>query len=145
MLHGDLSNQVGYTFGFRCEDFLIRFKDRTPFDKVYNALFDKVKRAEVNEEVYSFMEFIYRETEYTVDLIVERKNYTQSLKGLLDEMPFNRVVLIEKPTQITTRLMLGDLTYYVDDDEERRRLINSPHTRSLLELTQEIRRRRNNS
>ena len=142
MKHGELSNTVGYSFGFRCEDFLIHFKDTTLLDKAFNALFDKAKRAEVNEEVLSFMEYLYRNTEYTVDLIVDRENYTPELKKLLDEMPFNRVVLVDKPSQITTRLMIGDLTYYVDDSAERRSLVNSPHTRTLSELAREIKRKR---
>lgn len=142
MKHGELSNTVGYSFGFRCEDFLIHFKDTTLLDKAFNALFDKAKRAEVNEEVLSFMEYLYRNTEYTVDLVVDRENYTPELKKLLDDMPFNRVVLVDKPSQITTRLMIGDLTYYVDDSAERRSLVNSPHTRTLHELAQEIKRKR---
>ena len=142
MKHGELSNTVGYSFGFRCEDFLIHFKDTTLLDKAFNALFDKAKRAEVNEEVLSFMEYLYRNTEYTVDLVVDRENYTPELKKLLDDMPFNRVVLVDKPSQITTRLMIGDLTYYVDDSAERRSLVNSQHTRTLHELAQEIKRKR---
>ena len=142
MKHGELSNTVGYSFGFRCEDFLIHFKESTLLDKAFNALFDKARRAEVNEEVLSFMEYLYRNTEYTVDLVVDRENYTPELKKLLDDMPFNRIVLEDKPSQITTRLMIGDLTYYVDDSDERRSLVNSPHTRTLRELAQEIKRKR---
>lgn len=142
MKHGELSNTVGYSFGFRCEDFLIHFKESTLLDKAFNALFDKARRAEVNEEVLSFMEYLYRNTEYTVDLVVDRENYTPELKKLLDDMPFNRVVLVDKLSQITTRLMIGDLTYYVDDNDERRSLVNSPHTRTLRELAQEIKRKR---
>lgn len=139
MKNGELSNTVGYSFGFRCEDFLIHFKTTSIFDKAYNALFDKTKRAEVNEEVCSIMEYLYRNTEYTVDVIVERKNYTSHMMELLDELPFNRVVLIDTLSQVTTRLMIGDLTYYVDDDPIRRSLVNSPHTRSIDELMREIR------
>lgn len=142
MKHGELSNTVGYSFGFRCEDFLIHFKESTLLDKAFNALFDKARRAEVNEEVLSFMEYLYRNTEYTVDLVVDRENYTPELRKLLDDMPFNRVVLVDKLSQITTRLMIGDLTYYVDDSDERRSLVNSPHTRTLRELAQEIKRKR---
>lgn len=142
MKHGELSNTVGYSFGFRCEDFLIHFKETTLLDKAFNALFDKAKRAEVNEEVLSFMEFLYRNTEYTVDIVIDRNNYTPQMKKLLDDMPFNRVVLVDKPSQITTRLMIGDLTYYIDDDPYRRGLVNSPHTRTLKELAREIKRKR---
>ena len=139
MKNGELSNTIGYSFGFRCEDFLIHFKTTSIVDKAYNALFDKTKRAEVNEEVCSIMEYLYRNTEYTVDVIVERKNYTSHMKELLDELPFNRVVLIDDLSQVTTRLMIGDLTYYIDDDPSRRSLVNSPHTRSIDELMREVR------
>ena len=139
MKNGELSNTIGYSFGFRCEDFLIHFKTTSILDKAYNALFDKTKRAEVNEEVCSIMEYLYRNTEYTVDVIVERKNYTSHMKELLDELPFNRVVLIDDLSQVTTRLMIGDLTYYIDDDPSRRSLVNSPHTRSIDELMREVR------
>ena len=82
MKHGELSNTVGYSFGFRCEDFLVHFKDATLVDKALNALFDKAKRAEVNEEVCSIMEYLYRNTEYTVDVVVDRENYTEAMKEL---------------------------------------------------------------
>lgn len=140
MLNNDMSNEVAYSFGFRCEDFLIHFKDTTLIDKALNTLFDKASRAEVDEEVSSFMEYIYRNTPYTVDLIVDRDNYTPAMKTLLSDLPFNRVVLVDKPSQITSRLMVGDLTYYVDDNAERRSLVNSPHAKTLKELTQELRK-----
>lgn len=142
MKHGDISNTTGYTFGFRCENFLIRYKDATVFDKVYNALFDRAKRAEVNEEVFAVMEHIYRNTEYTVDLVINEDNYTQALRQVIDNMPFNRVVLVSKPTQITSRLNVGDLTYYVDDNAEYRALVNSEYAVSLDELRRVVRKGR---
>lgn len=142
MKYGDISNTVGYTFGFRCEDFLIHYKTSTLLDKLHNMLFDKASLAEVDEEVFSAMEYIYRETEYTVDVVVEEKNYTDALKGLLDSLPFNRVVLISKPTQITSRLIVGDLTYYVDDDDYRRSLVNNQYAITLADLRQILRRRK---
>lgn len=141
MKHGEIANTVGYSFGFRCEDFLIHYRDETLFDKAFNALFDRARRATVNEEVLSIMEYLYRNTEYTVDLVIDRSNYTPALKEILDELPFNRIVFVDKPSQITSRLLVGDLTYYVDDDTMRRSLVNSPHVRSLEELMRELKRK----
>lgn len=140
MKNGDLANQVSYTIGFRCVDFLIKYRESTFKDRVMNAFMGKVKRAEVFEPVRSTMEYLYRQTEYNVDLIVENKDYTQDLKLLLDDLPFNRIVLIDKPSQITQRLLIGDLTLYVDDDEYRRSLVNNKYAIPLSELSQHIKR-----
>ena len=141
MKSGDLSNQAGFTIGFRCVDLLVKYKESTFTDKVLNAFMGKTKRAEIDETVRSFMEHLYRNTEYNVDLIIEREDYTDDLKRLLDDMPFNRVVLVDKLSQISTRLLVGDLTLYVDDDDYRRSLVNSQYAISFSQLNDYIRRR----
>lgn len=143
MKNGDLSNQVGFTIGFRCVDFLVEYRESTFTDKVLNAILGKTKRAEVNEPVRSYMEYLYRQTEYNVDLIIENKDYTEELKQLIDNMPFNRVVLIDKLSQVSTRLLTGDLSIYVDDDDYRRSLVNSQYAISFAQLNDYIKRRAN--
>lgn len=145
MIHGDLANTAGVTIGFRCVDFLVKYKDNTFKDKVLNTVLGKTKRAEVDETVRSYMEHLYRNTEYNVDLIIEEKDYKEDLKRLVDEMPFNRVVLIHKLSEVSSRLLVGDLTYYVDDDDYRRSLVNSKYAVSLHQLNEYIRRRGNNA
>lgn len=141
MKNGDLSNQAGFTIGFRCVDFLVKYKESTFTDKVLNAVFGKTKRAEIDESVRSFMEHLYRNTEYNVDLIIENKDYTEELKLLVDNLPFNRVVLIDKLTQVSQRLLIGDLSIYVDDDDYRRSLVNSQYAISFAQLNDYIKRR----
>ena len=141
MRGGDLSNQAGFTIGFRCVDFLVKYKESTFTDKVLNAFMGKIKRAEIDESVRSFMEHLYRNTEYNVDLVIEKKDYTEELKRIVDEMPFNRVVLVDKLSQISTRLLVGDLTLYVDDDDYRRSLVNSQYAVSFAQLNDYIKRR----
>lgn len=141
MKNGDLSNQAGYTIGFRCVDFLVKYKESTFTDKVLNAVLGKTKRAEIDESVRSFMEHLYRNTEYNVDLIIETKDYTEELKRLVDNLPFNRVVLIDKLSQVSQRLLIGDLTIYVDDDDYRRSLVNSQYAISFAQLNDYIKRR----
>lgn len=141
MKSGDLSNQAGFTIGFRCVDFLVKYKESTFTDKILNAILGKTKRAEIDESVRSYMEYLYRNTDYNVDLIIEKKDYTEELKRLVDDMPFNRVVLVDKLSQISTRLLVGDLSLYVDDDDYRRSLVNSPYAISFSQLNDYIKRR----
>ena len=141
MKSGDLSNQAGFTIGFRCVDFLVKYKESTFTDKILNAVLGKTKRAEIDESVRSYMEYLYRNTDYNVDLIIEKKDYTEELKRLVDDMPFNRVVLVDKLSQISTRLLVGDLSLYIDDDDYRRSLVNSQYAISFSQLNDYIRRR----
>lgn len=143
MKNGDLSNHAGFTIGFRCVDFLVKYKESTFTDKVLNAVLGKTKRAEIDESVRSFMEYLYRQTEYNVDLVIENKDYTEELKQLVDNLPFNRVVLIDKLSQVSTRLLTGDLSIYVDDDDYRRSLVNSQYAISFSQLNDYIKRRAN--
>ena len=143
MRNGDLSNQAGFTIGFRCVDFLVKYKESTFTDKILNAVLGKTKRAEIDESVRSFMEYLYRNTEYNVDLIIENKEYTEELKQLVDNLPFNRVVLIDKLSQVSQRLLVGDLSIYVDDDDYRRSLVNSQYAISFSQLNNYIKRRAN--
>lgn len=133
MKNGDLANSMSITFAFRCEDFLIRYKDDTPFDKVANFVRGKENRAYIDPVVAKVVEFIFRQTEYTADVVIQKENYIK-LKHLLDNLPFNRVVEITKPPQVTSRLMMGDITYYVDNDLDRLSLINSEFAITLDEV-----------
>lgn len=139
MLHGDLSNKVKATFGFMCEDFLIKYKDTTFADKVMNTLFGKTKRAEIDPIVVSSMEYTYRQTEYNVDLIVKEDSYTNGLKDIIKDLPFCRVVLYNKYSQITSRLLTGDLTYVVDSVESRMGLLNNSHVITLAQFNNLVR------
>ena len=125
MKSGDLSNQAGFTIGFRCVDFLVKYKESTFTDKVLNAFMGKIKRAEIDETVRSFMEHLYRNTEYNVDLIIEKKDYTEELKRLVDDMPFNRVVLVDKLSQISTIILifLLSLEAFLPSHEEQAYLL----------------------
>ena len=132
MKHGDLSNVVGYTFGFRVDDFLVQTREDSTIDKVANLIKGKYRRAQLNEDVARMLEYIYRRTEFTADLVADETLYPK-MRHLIEELPFNRVILINKPSHITSRLLVGDITYYVDDDKDRLSLINSSYAVTLAE------------
>ncbi len=142
MKHGDLSNLTGLAIAFRCEDFLIKYKESSLADKVLNAVIGKAKRAEIDDRVLKAMEYLYRNTEYSVDLVVQNYKYTEDLKRVLQDLPFNRVILIDRPSQISSRLLVGDIAYYLDDNESRRSLVNSKFCMSLDEFWGMVRKGR---
>lgn len=134
MKHGDIANHVGITVGFRCEDFLIKFKKSSLIDRVLNRILGEYKRVEIDQTVSSLMEHLYRNTDMNVDLIVMKDKYKGELKDILDSIPYNRLVIIEKESQIAIRLITGDLTYYVDSDTYRLSLINSRFAMTLKDF-----------
>ena len=143
MKHGDLANTVGYVIAFRCEDSLVKYKTEGVKNKILNALVGKVSRAEIDPNYKSAMEFLYRHTEYVVDLVILRDNYTEEMKHLLEDLPFSRIVVVDKDSQISQRLLMGDITLYIDEDDNRRSLVNSQYAIPLNKLNNYIRRSRN--
>lgn len=132
MRHGDISNQQNYVIGIRCEGCLLKYKEGSFKDSLLNLIFGKNNRAEVDASVLSLMTYIYRRTEYVVDLVIDEENYTTELQRILDEYPFNRVVLVHRNiSEITTRLNTGDLTYYIDSDIMRLESVNSKYAMTL--------------
>ena len=126
MLHGDISNQRSFVIGFRCENSLLHYKDDTLMDKVKNSIKGKTKRAEVDQKVYSLMSYLYWNTEYTVMLVIDEKNYTDEAKEYLSDFPFNQVAMVIKNvSEITMMLNTGELTYFVSDDILDRQAVNN--------------------
>ena len=143
MKNGDLANTAGYVIAFRCEDSLVKYKTEGVKNKILNVIVGKVARAEIDPLYKSTMEFLYRQTEYVVDLVILRENYTEEMKHLLEDLPFSRIVVVDKDSQISQRLLLGDITLYVDEDDYRRSLINSHYAIPLNQLNSHLRRTRN--
>ena len=126
MLNGDISNHRSFVIGFRCENSLLHYKDDTLMDKVKNSIKGKTKRAEVDQKVYSLMSYLYWNTEYTVMLVIDEKNYTDEAKEYLSDFPFNQVAtVIKNVSEITMMLNMGELTYFVSDDILDRQAVNS--------------------
>ena len=142
MLHGDISNQRSFVIGFRCEDSLLRYKDDSLTDKLMNSIQGKTKRAEVDQKVYSLMNYLYWNTEYTVMLIIDEKNYTKEAQEYLADFPFNQVAtVIKNVSEVTMMLNTGELTYFVTDDILDRNSVNSKYAVSVDEFNTILKRR----
>lgn len=139
MKHGDLANSVSYTVAFRCEDCLVQYKENGVVNKILNAVVGKAYRAEINPQYKEVMEYIYRHTECTVDLVVENKNYTEDMKHILEDIPYSRIILIDRESQISSRLLVGDITLYVDENPDRRSLVNSSYAIPIRRIREFIR------
>lgn len=142
MLHNDISNQRSYVIGFRCENSLLHYKNRTVVDHVSNLLKGKTHTADVNEKVLSLMKHIYWNTEYTVALVIDDRNYTKEAKRFLEDFPFNSVVnVLKSDSEVTMMLNTGELTYYVSDDTLDRQHMNSEYAVSSDQLNSILRRK----
>ncbi len=128
MKHGDISNQRSFVIGFRCEDSLLHYKDDSIVDKFMNSVQGKTKRAEIDPKVYSLMNYLYWNTEYTVMLVIDEKNYTKEAQEFLADFPFNQVAtVIKNVSEVTMMLNTGELTYFVSEDIIDRQLVNSKY------------------
>lgn len=142
MLHGDISNQRSFVIGFRCEDSLLRYKDDSLVDKVMNSIKGKTVRAEVDPKVYSLMSYLYWNTEYTVMLIIDEKNYTKEAQEYLADFPFNQVATVLKNiSEVTAMLNTGSLTYFVSESIIDRQRANSKYAVSVDEFNTILKRR----
>lgn len=131
MLHNDISNVAGVVIAFRFEDTLAIPKKGIPNKilSVFGAEF-----FEIDNTVNNVMEHIYRNTPYTCDLVIERIHYTNKVKKMLEDIPHSRIVLIDKDSQVTQRLNMGDINLYIDNNEYRRSTINSKYAIPLREI-----------
>lgn len=142
MLHNDISNQRSYVIGFRCENSLLKYKDKTFVDHIANMLKGKTSRAEVDSKVLSAMKYVYWNTEYTVVLVIDDKNYTEEAKRYLADFPFNAVVnVLRNISEVTMMLNTGELTYFVSDDILDRQSVNSEYAVSVDTFNTLLRRR----
>ena len=144
MLRGDISNSQSFVFGFRYENSLVHYKDKTFSDKILNSLLGKESRAEIDRSVLSLMNHIYWDTEYTVALVIYDENYKKlknELESFQTDIPFSRIVNVSSISQVTQMLNTGELSYYIDNSESRE-LANSKFAITSSELHRVLRKHR---
>lgn len=142
MLNGDISNERDFVIGFRCEGTLLKYKNNSPSDTLLNIILGKTKRAEINQKVFSLMNYIYWNTSYTVMLVIDEENYTKEAKEVLENFPFNQVAtVIKNVSEITMMLNTGQMSFYVDDDPINRSYVSNIHAISSDELNKVLKRR----
>ena len=134
MRHGDISNQRSFVIGFRCEGTLFNVREDKFTDKILNTVFGKLKHADVDEKVLSFMRHIYNNTEYTVSLVIDKNNYSKDLEDFLADFPCN-VICNCSVSQLTSMLMTGELSYLIDNDTMNRSQVNSRYCMSMEEFS----------
>lgn len=140
MMHGDISNHRSFSFGFRCEGSLLKYKDGGIKDTILNFFSGKTHRSEVNETILSLMNYLYWNTEYTVMLVIDDKNFTDEAKEFLDNFPYNQVINIQSPSQITRMLLTGEMTYYIDDNDRSRYEVQHRYAITSSELNAILKR-----
>ena len=142
MLRGDISNERSFVIGFRCEGSLLHYKNESMGDKLLNIIQGKTRRAEVDQKVYSLMNYIYWNTPYTVMLVIDEENYTREAQDYLENFPFNQVATVLKNiSEVTMMLNTGEMTYFVSDDIIDRNSVNSRYAIDTDTLNTLLKRR----
>ncbi len=139
MKRNDISNRCAPTVGIRVEDFLVVYKNNTIFDKFANFVAGKENRAEFDQNVLWAVNYIFRHTDMTVDLIVDDNNFNEYLLRMLQTIPYGRIIPVEKPVRIAIMLNSNDIMYYVDSDPVRMSLIGHKQCITLEQLKYIIR------
>lgn len=139
MQHGDISNQRSYMIGFRCEGTLFHLKEQHLVDKVLNSFMGKFKRADVDQKVLSLMNYIYNNTEYTIALVIDEKNFSKEVEEFLADYPCN-IITNCSVGQLTSMLNMGQLSYLIENDTMNRSRVNSRYCMSFDEFNSLLRR-----
>ncbi len=128
-------------FGFRCENSLFTYKDNNVADKFLNFFVGKTHRADIDRSVLALMKYIYWNTEYTIMLVIDDKNYTEEAKDVLNDLPFNQVLNIRSVSEVAMMLLTGEMTYYVDNCEQSRYKVQSKYAITSKDLEKMLRQR----
>lgn len=142
MLNGDISNQRSFVIGVRCEGTLFKMKDNSLKDKVLNRLRgSSILRAEVNDKVLSLINYIYWNTDMTVHLIVDSKNYSKEVENYLTSFPCNQIgQIFTNISEVTMMLNTGELTYYISNDTIDLANVNSRYAVDVDTFNTKLRR-----
>lgn len=142
MLYNDISNKGAKALAFRIEDFLVEFNKKDLVNKLLSPLgvINPYRKARLNPGVVSALEFIYKKTDMTVDLIVDEKFfYNDDLNNLLEGLPFSEIVVIVKPVNIAVGLNTKRWEYYIDNDIERMNIIGTNKCLTLKQFNYLVR------
>lgn len=110
MKHGNLSYKMMYSIAFKFENFIAKENKN-----LFNRLFQN--KYVFNKDVIDEMRYLYLNTDYSIDIVCLPKNKDYILHNCLD-LPFNRIIEETKLSAIGSRILIGDISYYVDNDKK---------------------------
>ncbi|MBO8161068.1 MAG: hypothetical protein H0Z24_05480 [Thermosipho sp. (in: Bacteria)] len=138
MKGNDLSNRVAPTIAFRVDDFLIKkIKNKSIKDKLRNFVLGT--NYGFDEEVLKAIDYIFRHTDMTVDLIISKDFYSEKVVSMLKDVPYSRLNVIVSELEIKIGLNLNDYIYYVDNDKSRLSKVGHKYAIDLQQLNNIIR------
>ena len=138
MKHGDISNQKNFIVAVRLEDTLLK-KRGNKITGIVDMLFHTDLSYSIDDDVLSLVQYIYRRTDYTVLLVVDKKAHI-STSDFMELFPF-AILAIDNESEISMKLLTGDITYYIDDDDYRRSLVNNKYAVSYEEFNTILKRK----
>ncbi len=129
MLHNDISNKGSLVVAFRVDDCLLKYKEKGIIDKTLNIIKGRSLRADIDLNVLSRIDFIYKRTDYTIVLVVAEE-YAKDIEKALAKynVPYSEIMIVKQSLfnlDLSIKLNHGDFSYYVDSNEQRLNLIGN--------------------
>lgn len=125
MKRGDISNR---TYPSIAIHYSLIFDNSS---KLPSILKKALKKVSVKQTGKTLLLNLSRKTDYNLYVLFNDIRDFNECKSLFEEVCSNDFVLIEKPSIISYKLLLGEYSYYVDDDIYRRNVIASKNAISL--------------
>lgn len=117
MKYNDLSNRGCPVIALRVEDTLIDIKKSSNILESFMNRLSPFLNATVNKSAYKTIMHLFRNTDYTVDLIVDKKYLKdRHLLNIINNMPYNNLVGIKNNTEIEGKILNEEYLYYVDNN-----------------------------
>ena len=117
MKHGDISNKVSaFNIGVRLNGFLVDPKRMNFARRAWSKFGGKLSRKAIDPVVARFVEHIFYRTSFTVDLVYVGEIELENMMKYTDvaqDIPRNKVHLVEDIYGVERRLYCGVLSYYV--------------------------------
>ena len=140
MLHGDIANSRSSCIGIRCEGTLFKINDSL-FSKIL-PFSHRIKKAEVDKQVKSLMDYIFWETEMTVVLVIDNDHYDKKVEEFLKDFHFCQICNVQSLSEVTMMLNTGYLSYFIDNDKIELHNLNSKYAMDLLSFDKILKRNR---
>lgn len=146
MLHGNISNEVEGSIAFRVDGFLFREKKKSFFQYLTNG--STRVAFEIDNTVRKAINSVYFYTPHTVDLVCKlygahEERFKEELEELLDayDIPYGRIFIVKKDTEILNLLTSAYFQYYIDDVDEHIEQVSSEYCMDISTLYSMIARR----
>lgn len=136
MKNNDLSNRGTPVIAIRIEDNVITRDDNTGI-KMIDDFMHRISpflNCKVDSKYAKVLNYICRNTSYTVDLIVDKKYVNDKhLLNILEHLPYNNLIGVSSNNELFSKVMNDEYLYIIDKN-----LIDATTNLSISKVTKSV-------